>query len=141
MSLVYLAGGCDSPNGNRYVEEIGELICESVSDALLAFDLSTESFVDETEIPRMPTPRYRHGSVFVHERNQIWLVGGRDVNDFLVSQVDVREFVCLFVCVRVVWGLLLLSHLLPCVPLNLFTRLHIGLRRDHRQLDHVRYSR
>jgi len=83
---AYLTGGCNSVTGNRFVAEFGAFVCESVSDALYVFDLTTESFITKATEP-LPEPRYRHAGVLAN--NQVWLVGGRDVQDFLISNVDV----------------------------------------------------
>ena len=83
---AYLTGGCNSETGNRFVPEFGEFVCESISDALYVFDLTTESFVTEAT-QSLPEPRYRHAGVLTN--NQVWLVGGRDGMDFLISNVDV----------------------------------------------------
>lgn len=84
-AMVYLAGGCDSPDGNRFVKAFGEFACESISSSLFLFDLESLSF--EETAPSLPVARYRHASVLVNK--QIWLVGGRDVEDNLISTVDV----------------------------------------------------
>jgi hypothetical protein len=83
---VYLAGGCDSPNGNEFNSQIGQFACGSVTDASFAFDLKTKVF---TETATLPVARYRHAAVLVN--NQVWMVGGRDVNDSLIPTVDVSR--------------------------------------------------
>jgi hypothetical protein len=83
--IVYLAGGCDSADGNVYSDAIGEFICNSSSDALYGFNYRTNSV---QELAIMPTPRYRHAAVAVNGR--LWLVGGRTVDDdSIIGQVDV----------------------------------------------------
>ena len=84
--IIYIAGGCDSPNGNEYNAEGGFFACNSISDSFYSFDPS--KFIDQFIIlPSLPSPRYRHSSVAVN--NEIWIVGGRDVNDNLLTTVDV----------------------------------------------------
>ena len=85
-SLVYLAGGCDDPNGNVLVHEDNSsfFICNSISDSFYSFDPMTQTF--ET-LPNMPSPRYRHAAVAIN--HQIWLVGGRNLEDGLVPNLDV----------------------------------------------------
>jgi N-acetylneuraminic acid mutarotase len=83
---VYIAGGCDSPNGNVWSGVFGVFICESVSSQFWVFDRLKESF---TELQSMPTPRYRHAAVGVN--NQIWLMGGRDVDDYINPTVAVYD--------------------------------------------------
>lgn len=82
---AYLAGGCNAPDGNRFAEDVGGFVCESISSKMYIFDLVSWNFT-ETASP-MPVARYRHASVFVN--NQVWLVGGRDLEDFLLPSVDV----------------------------------------------------
>lgn len=38
----------------------------------------------------MPRGRYRHAAVAIN--NQLWLVGGRSLEDALLEDVDVRSF-------------------------------------------------
>jgi hypothetical protein len=87
--LVYLAGGCDSANGNVYSAAIGEFICGSASDALYAFNYQTNAV---EELATLPTPRYRHAAVAV--KGRLWLVGGRTAeDDSIIGQVDVSNVV------------------------------------------------
>lgn len=83
---IYIAGGCDSPLGNQYNEELATFTCESVSSSFYAFDPEIERF---TVLPAMPSARYRHAAVAIN--NQIWLVGGRDENDNVVGEVHVSH--------------------------------------------------
>jgi N-acetylneuraminic acid mutarotase len=82
--VVYIVGGCDAEDGNRFEAEIGEFLCGSISDKLYRFDPSTEQF---TELSSMPTPRYRHASVATG--GAIMVLGGRDLVDNIVTDVDV----------------------------------------------------
>lgn len=82
--LIYLAGGCNDPNGNTYNQEFEIFACGSVTTSFYSFDPSTNEFVT---LPEMPRPRYRHAAVAV--KDQIWVVGGRDLEDKLVEEVDV----------------------------------------------------
>lgn len=84
---AYLAGGCNSPDGNRFIEDYGSFACESISNKLYIFDLESLDFTETTE--PMPVMRYRHASVLAN--NQVWLVGGRDLDDNLISSVDVYD--------------------------------------------------
>jgi len=83
---VYLAGGCDDPNGNVFNDDNGEFNCFSVSSAMYRFDVKTERV---TRLPDLPSERYRHAAVLVGDR--IWLSGGRDVRDDIVSRIDVYD--------------------------------------------------
>lgn len=85
--LIYIAGGCDSAFGSQYSDEEEKFLCNSVSSSFYAFDPETEQF---TTLPDMPAPRYRHAAVAIN--NQIWLVGGRDVDDQVQGEVHVSRF-------------------------------------------------
>ena len=86
--LIYLSGGCDSPNGNEFLPDLGIFACTSLSDSFFSFDPSKyfDHFVD---LPNLPRSRYRHTSTAVN--NKIWIVGGRDLNDNLLDTVDVYD--------------------------------------------------
>jgi hypothetical protein len=85
--LVYIVGGCDATDGNNYNSAIGEFTCDSISDKLYRFDPLTEEFVTLAD---MPSARYRHASVAVRTTNTwIMVLGGRDINGDIVSDVDV----------------------------------------------------
>jgi hypothetical protein len=85
---VYLSGGCDSTYGNRFNESDGRFLCESISNQQYIFDINTQEF---SESEPMPTERYRHAAVLTN--NQVWLVGGRSLEDDIITDVDVRVFV------------------------------------------------
>ena len=85
--LVYVAGGCDDPNGNTWNEERTTFACASISSSLYSFDPETSEVVT---LPDMPRGRYRHAAVAMG--NQLWLVGGRSLEDDLLEEVDVRFF-------------------------------------------------
>jgi N-acetylneuraminic acid mutarotase len=78
----------DSPQGNEYNTEGSFFFCSSLSTSLLVFDLETETF-DES-LPDLPRPRYRHSSAVIG--NQLWLVGGRSLEDGLIEEVDIFDF-------------------------------------------------
>ena len=87
---IYIAGGCDSPNGNTYVDADGLLLdffmCESISDDLHVFDADTMTFA--TSSAPLPRARYRHAAV--HAQGKLWLVGGRTIpDDTIIPEVDV----------------------------------------------------
>jgi hypothetical protein len=87
---IYIAGGCDSPNGNTYVDATGLqldfFLCESISDQLHIFDADTMTF--KTSAVSLPRARYRHAAV--HAQGKLWLVGGRTIpDDTIISEVDV----------------------------------------------------
>jgi hypothetical protein len=58
--------------------------CDSLSTSFYAFNPKTENF---TVLDNMPRERYRHSGGAIN--NQIWLVGGRTVDDGLIAEVDV----------------------------------------------------
>jgi hypothetical protein len=87
--VIYLHGGCDSPNGNQFNNVSGRFECRSVSNSSYAFLLEEENATIMIRmLPDMPTPRFRHAAVALS--NQIILVGGRSVSDELIGTVDVR---------------------------------------------------
>lgn len=88
---VYLAGGCDSTNGNQYNTVYGKFVCGSISNKSYIFDLNALAFTTTAD---MPVARYRHAAVLVN--NQVWLVGGRDINDNVIATVDVSITQLLF---------------------------------------------
>ena len=81
---VYLQGGCDAINGNVFSDEFKEFVCASISNTSYVFDLNTLQFTEATN--PMPVARFRHAAVLVN--HQIWLVGGRDPNDEVITTVD-----------------------------------------------------
>eukprot|EP00934_Nitzschia_sp_Nitz4_P006859 Nitzschia sp. Nitz4//scaffold111_size72815//9047//10387//NITZ4_005779-RA/size72815-snap-gene-0.96-mRNA-1//1//CDS//3329533147//6849//frame0 len=89
--LIYLAGGCDSPNGNVYIVDgdNGFFACDSLSDQLYSFDVSSKVF--ET-VSTMPRTRHRHSSAIVGD--QVWLMGGRTELDELIAEIDVYDISC-----------------------------------------------
>jgi len=88
---IYIAGGCDSPDGNTYVDanglELDFFLCESISDELHIFDAETMTF--RTSTAKLPQPRYRHAAV--HALGMLWLIGGRTPDDSVIAEVDVYD--------------------------------------------------
>jgi hypothetical protein len=72
----------DSPKGNEFSGDY--FFCATVSDDLYVFDAQDWSFGTRDTLPRQ---RYRHCGEVIN--NQLWLLGGRDVDDGLLSEVDV----------------------------------------------------
>jgi len=86
-SKIYIFGGCDSLNGNERASFDPTLfICGKVTDSAYAFDPMEESFVGLTSMPR---ERYRHSASLVN--GKIWVVGGRNLEDEIVLEVDVYD--------------------------------------------------
>jgi N-acetylneuraminic acid mutarotase len=88
--MIYIAGGCNSPKGNTYVDadglELDFFLCESDSQSLYSFDGTTF-----TTMADMPQPRYRHAAVVA--QNKLWLIGGRTIpEDSIIADVDVRLY-------------------------------------------------
>jgi len=82
-AFILAAGGCLSqicPSDQSYCS------CQSVTSALEAFHPSNNSWVTLAPLPR---PRFRHGAALI--KSKMYLVGGRDVNDTLLTQVDVYD--------------------------------------------------
>jgi hypothetical protein len=75
----------DAKDGNvYYLGDDGGFFCGSISNAFYAFDPEDREF--ET-LPSLPRARYRHSSAII--KNQVWLVGGRTLEDVLIPEVDV----------------------------------------------------
>jgi len=90
---IIITGGCNSENGNEYVEEDwGEgFSCFSLSNKAYAFDPirnnKFQAWNGEFEtLADMPRTRNRHASVVI--QNQICLFGGRNETDTLIPEVD-----------------------------------------------------
>eukprot|EP01119_Soliformovum_irregulare_P008584 TRINITY_DN21691_c0_g1_i1.p1 TRINITY_DN21691_c0_g1~~TRINITY_DN21691_c0_g1_i1.p1 ORF type:complete len:359 (-),score=45.62 TRINITY_DN21691_c0_g1_i1:47-1123(-) len=82
-ALILTAGGCLSqacPADQSYCA------CQSVSSSLEAFYPSNNSWLALASLPR---PRFRHGAAII--KSKMYIVGGRDVNDTLLTQVDVYD--------------------------------------------------
>lgn len=84
-SNIYIFGGCDSGN-SRADFDPNMFICTNVSDEGYIFDPSDNSF---TSTKTMPRTRYRHSSAILD--GKIYLVGGRDVMDNILTDVDVYD--------------------------------------------------
>ena len=69
-------------------ETEGGFICGSLSNSLYSFDIASESF---EEVGTLPKPRYRHSAVYIEDTEQLWLIGGRDIEDNLIPDVDVSK--------------------------------------------------
>lgn len=87
-NMIYIAGGCDDPNGNTWNDEWGSFACGSISSSLYAFNPVTSEI---QTLPDMPRQRYRHASVAI--ANKLWLVGGRSLEDALIEEADVFDMV------------------------------------------------
>jgi Galactose oxidase, central domain/Kelch motif len=84
--IVYIAGGCNSTNGNEYVDAEGLFVCLSITDTFYSFDIQTQEL---TTLAPLLQARYRHNAA--HVQNQIWLTGGRDLEDNLIAEVEVYD--------------------------------------------------
>mmetsp|Transcript_68877 Transcript_68877/g.128576 ORF Transcript_68877/g.128576 Transcript_68877/m.128576 type:complete len:385 (+) Transcript_68877:60-1214(+) len=77
---IYLIGGCDSPSGN---EDFGDFqACTQITSTIRIYSVVDDSWTTGTS---MPSQRYRHASA-VHG-DDIYVVGGRDVDDNLMHTV------------------------------------------------------
>ena len=81
---VYIAGGCNDTEGNVYNATVGSFSCLSVGQNFWLFDVETQAI---TILPDLPSPRYRHAAAAMN--GQIWIMGGRDVVDNIITTVDV----------------------------------------------------
>jgi hypothetical protein len=103
--IIYLHGGCDSVNGNEYDSTAGVFYCNSISNASYAYHISTQTWMI---LPNLPTARYRHATVLLPQLQLIYILGGRNLVDEIVTTLDVRilfKFVYIYIeidCVAVV---------------------------------------
>jgi len=83
--LVYIIGGCDSPQGNQNVGNNTHPFhaCVEIADHVLIYDPVGDSWL--TSKSTMMVPRYRHAAVVVG--TDIYVVGGRNVADELVRSI------------------------------------------------------
>eukprot|EP00747_Dinoflagellata_sp_TGD_P187377 gnl/TRDRNA2_/TRDRNA2_44995_c0_seq1.p1 gnl/TRDRNA2_/TRDRNA2_44995_c0~~gnl/TRDRNA2_/TRDRNA2_44995_c0_seq1.p1 ORF type:complete len:403 (-),score=55.38 gnl/TRDRNA2_/TRDRNA2_44995_c0_seq1:48-1256(-) len=81
-STIYLIGGCDSPKGNEAVPGSEYHSCLDISEKVMKYDAvgNEWSYGDA-----MPYPRFRHAATVVG--TDIYIIGGRDVQDGLVKTV------------------------------------------------------
>jgi hypothetical protein len=85
--IIYIHGGCDSVNGNEYDSTEGVFYCNSISNASYAYHISTQTW---TNLPNLPTARYRHATVLLPQLQLIYILGGRNLVDEIVTTLDVR---------------------------------------------------
>lgn len=86
-SKIYIVGGCDSAKGNERASFDQTLfMCTSISSSAYMFDPSQGIIKTMADMPR---ERYRHTASNVD--GKIWVVGGRDVDDNIIREVDVYD--------------------------------------------------
>jgi hypothetical protein len=85
--IIYIHGGCDSVNGNEYDSTKGVFYCNSISNASYAYHITTQTW---TILPNLPTARYRHATVLLPKIQLIYILGGRNLVDEIVTTLDVR---------------------------------------------------
>lgn len=79
---VVIAGGCD---GTQICpDDLEFCICTGVSSRVEAYDPKANQW---TTLPSMPQARFRHGAAVVG--GDMYLIGGRDVNDSVIRSIDV----------------------------------------------------
>lgn len=61
--------------------------CPSISDEVMVYSPKSDSYT--TSNTTMPRARYRHAAVVVD--TDVYVFGGRDINDGLISEVDVLD--------------------------------------------------
>jgi hypothetical protein len=79
---VYIAGGCDDPNGNTWDTSGKAFYCGSVSNKFFVFDIVSQTFTNLTD---MPVKRYRHAAAATN--GKIWVHGGRSLFDDIITQL------------------------------------------------------
>lgn len=84
--IIYIAGGCDFADGNKFNKESEWFECGSITDSFYAFDPEDEDF---EELPPLPRARYRHSSAIVN--NQVWITGGRTLDEKIIPEADVYD--------------------------------------------------
>lgn len=85
--FIILTGGCDHENGNVKGEGDDKYFyCNSVTKKALKFDPFGNYF---TELKSAPRERYRHAAVAIGQK--VFLIGGRDVKDALVAEIDIYD--------------------------------------------------
>lgn len=82
--MIYIIGGCDNPDGNIKATGWDGYYCPSVTNVNVMYNPERDTF---TILPAAPRVRYRHAAVALDDH--IWLIGGRDAMDDVVTQVDV----------------------------------------------------
>ena len=90
-SQVFIAGGCDDLNGNKYNTDSKNFECGSLSQSFYMLDLAAAETADATfvTLPDMPVERYRHAAAA--SNGQIWIHGGRNLTDHLINEINVRK--------------------------------------------------
>jgi hypothetical protein len=91
--FIIITGGCNSPNGNERVsiDGVNDLFaCWSTSNKTLQFDPFSNVF---EELAEAPHERQRHAAVVQNTNNgkELFVLGGRDSNDNLVTAIDVSS--------------------------------------------------
>lgn len=86
--FIIITGGCDSVKGNeRSSWDENLFVCMSTSNRTLRFDPFSDKV---TEVAPAPHARQRHAAVVV-DGIEVWVVGGRDTDDNLVTAIDVSR--------------------------------------------------
>lgn len=86
--FIVLFGGCDSPSGNQRNKSISltQFYCLSVTNSTFLYDPYQNTV---TKMKDAPHPRYRH--VAVSFNDEIYMLGGRDLDDNIVTAIDVSS--------------------------------------------------
>eukprot|EP00560_Eucampia_antarctica_P009719 CAMPEP_0197829398 /NCGR_PEP_ID=MMETSP1437-20131217/5838_1 /TAXON_ID=49252 ORGANISM="Eucampia antarctica, Strain CCMP1452" /NCGR_SAMPLE_ID=MMETSP1437 /ASSEMBLY_ACC=CAM_ASM_001096 /LENGTH=442 /DNA_ID=CAMNT_0043431035 /DNA_START=298 /DNA_END=1626 /DNA_ORIENTATION=+ len=83
--FIIITGGCDHVDGNVGADD-GNFYCGSITDKALKFDPFGNSF---SELEAAPHKRYRHSAVAIGKK--LYLIGGRDLQDNFVEEIDVYD--------------------------------------------------
>ena len=89
QGFIVVFGGCDSPGGNERnkTNDLVTFYCTSVTNATYIFNPFKNTFQRMADAPH---PRYRHvAAVF---NGELYVLGGRDLADNLVTAIDVSFF-------------------------------------------------
>lgn len=79
---IIIAGGCDTDQ--ICPQDLDVCICTSVTSKAEAYLPDVDQW---TTLPSMPQARFRHASAVVG--NNLYVLGGRDVNDTIIQSLDV----------------------------------------------------
>lgn len=82
---IYIIGGCNADQV-RAPWDNNMFYCATISDSCVVFDPSEEEYTACAPAPRQ---RYRHAAVAIN--GLVWVVGGRDDQDAIVTHIDVYD--------------------------------------------------
>lgn len=85
--FIVIFGGCDSALGNQRnkSKSLLEFFCTSVTNSTYMYNPYQNTV---TQMADAPHPRYRHVAVVAATNDEIFMLGGRDLADNLVTAID-----------------------------------------------------